>query len=77
MAREGDNDNYEYYLLIQTRSGQRIVKPNSFGQAAVIVLFLLTFQFNALLQNSRLGSIQTIKNELLYQSLNQPCTTWI
>ena len=55
MAREGDNDNDEYYILIQTRSGRRINKPNRFGQAAAIALGLLTFQCNAFLQNSRPG----------------------
>ena len=55
MAQKGDNDDYEYYVPMQTRSGQRIVKPNRFGQAAAIALGLLTFQFNDLLQNSRPG----------------------
>ena len=64
MAWEGDNYNGEYYVLIQTRSGRKIVKTNRFGQAAVISLGLLTFQLNAFLQNSRSGSIETIKNEL-------------
>ena len=77
MDQEGDNNNDEYYVPIQNRSDRRIFRPNSFGQADTISPGLLTFQFNALLKNSRLGSIQTIKNELLYQSLNQPCTTWI
>ena len=73
MDREGDNDNDEYYIPIQTRSGRRIFKPNSFGQSAAIALGLLNFQFNAFLQNSRPGSIETIKNELeMYQSLKQP-----
>ena len=52
MTREGDNDNDEYSVPIQTRSGHRIVKPNHFGQAAAIALGLLTCQFNAFLQNS-------------------------
>ena len=30
MAREGDNDNDEYYVLIQTGLNRRIVKPNFF-----------------------------------------------
>ena len=64
MAREGDNKNYEYYAPIQTISGQIIVKPNSFGQATVITLGILTCQCNAFLQNSWSGSIETIKNEL-------------
>ena len=64
MARNVDNDNYKYYVPIQTRSGRRIVKPNCFGQVATIALDLLTFKFNAFLQNSRPGSIETIKNEL-------------
>ena len=41
-----------------------IVKPNRFGQAAEIALGILTFQFNAFLQSSRPGSIETIKYEL-------------
>ena len=51
MAREGDNDNDEYYVPIQTRLGRRIVNPNCFGQSAAISLGLLNFQFNAFLQN--------------------------
>ena len=62
MAREGDNDNDEYYVLIKTRSGRIIVKPNHFGQAAAIALGLLSFPFNAFLQNSRPSSIESIKN---------------
>ena len=41
MDREGDNKNDEYYVLIQTRSDRKIVKPNSFGQATVIALGIL------------------------------------
>ena len=52
MDRGRDNANDEYYVTIQTISGQRIVKPNRFGQAAAISLGLLTFQFNAFLQYS-------------------------
>ena len=63
MDREGDNENDKYYVLIQTRSGQRIVKPNRFGQAAAISLVLLNFQWNAFLQNLQTGPIDTIKNE--------------
>ena len=44
MAREGDNENDKYYVLIQTRSGQIIVKPNRFGQVVAIALGLLNFQ---------------------------------
>ena len=44
MAREGDNDNYEYNVPIQTISGQRIGKPNRFVQAAAIALDILTCQ---------------------------------
>ena len=62
MAREGDNDNGEYYVPIQTRLGRRIVKPNRFGQEAAILLGLLTYQCNGLLQISRPGSIEAIKN---------------
>ena len=64
MAREGDNDNDEYYIPIQTRSGRRIFQPNRFVQASAIALGLLTFQCNAFLQTLRPGSIETIKNEL-------------
>ena len=62
MAQEGDNENDEYYVPIQTRSGQIIVKTNRFGQAAAIALGLLTCQCNAFLQNLRPISIETIKN---------------
>ena len=64
MAWEGDNKNDEYYVLIQTISGQRIVKPNHFGQAYTLSIGLLTCQYNAFLKKSRPGSIETIKNEL-------------
>ena len=57
MSREGNNDNDEYCVTIKTGLGRRIVKPNRFGQAAVIALGLLTYQFNDFLQNSRPGSI--------------------
>ena len=50
MAREGDNDNDEYYVPIRTRSVRIIFKTNIFGQAAAIALGLLTFQCNAFLQ---------------------------
>ena len=50
MDREGDNDNDEYYVLIQTRSGRIIVKLNRFGKAAVIALGLLNCQCNPFLQ---------------------------
>ena len=69
MDREGDNDNNEYYELIQTRSSLIIVKPNRFGQAAAISLGLLTCQCNAFLQTSLPGSIETIKNELANVSI--------
>ena len=64
MDREGDNKNDEYYVLIQTRSDRKIVKPNSFGQATVIALGILACKCNDFLQTSRPGSIETIKNEL-------------
>ena len=64
MSREGDNDNDEYYVPIQTKSGQIIVKPNRSGQTAAIALGLLNFKFNAFIKNSRPGSIYTIKNGL-------------
>ena len=60
MALEGDNDNGEYYLPIQTRAGRIIVKPNRFGQAVAIAIGLLTFKCNAFLQTSLTGSIETI-----------------
>ena len=49
MAQEGDNENDEYDVPIQTRSGIRIVNPNRFGKAAAIALGLLSFQCNAFL----------------------------
>ena len=64
MTREGNNDNDEYYVPIQTRSCRIIVNIDPFVQAATIALGLLTFQFHAFLQNSQPGSIETIKNEL-------------
>ena len=30
MDLEGDNENNEYYVPMKTRSGRRIVEPNSF-----------------------------------------------
>ena len=69
MAREGDNDNGEYYVPIQTRLGRIIVNPNGFVQSSAISLGLLTFQWNAFLQTSRPGSIETIKNELANVSI--------
>ena len=69
MVREEDNDNDEYQVPIQTRSGQRIVKTNIFGQAAAIALGVLTCQCNDLLQTSRPGSMETIKNELANVSI--------
>ena len=36
MAREGYNENDEYYITIQTLLVRRIVKANPFGQAAAI-----------------------------------------
>ena len=63
MDQEGDNENYEYYEPIQTRLGRRIVKPNRFGQEDAIEIGILNCQCNAFLQNSWLGSIETIKNE--------------
>ena len=74
MDREGDNDNDKYYVLIQTISGQRIVKPNRFGQAAAIALGVLTFQCNAILQTLQTGSIDTIKNELANVSIFKATT---
>ena len=47
MDQDIDNDNNEYYLPIQTRSGQIIVNPNHFGQAYSIALGLLTCKCNA------------------------------
>ena len=44
MAREGDNENGEYYVPIQVRSGIRIVKPNISGQEYEIALGILTCQ---------------------------------
>ena len=64
MAQEGDKYYDEYYVPIQSSTGRIIVKPNRFWQAAAIALGLLTFQFNAFLQNPRPGSIETITNEL-------------
>ena len=52
MAREGDNDNDKYFVPIKTRSGLRIIKPICFGQAAAIVLGLLTFQCTAFMKSS-------------------------
>ena len=57
MDQDIDNDNNEYYLPIQTRSGQIIVNPNRFVQAAAISLGLLACQCNAFPQNTRPGSI--------------------
>ena len=69
MARERYNDIDEYCVPIQTRSVQRIVKPNNFEQEAAIALGLLTFQSNAFLQHSQPSSIETIKNELANVSI--------
>ena len=69
MTLEGDNDNPEYFVPIQTRSGRRIVKPNRFGQAAAISLGILTFQCNAFLKTPRPGLIETIINELANVSI--------
>ena len=44
MDQEGDNDNDEYYVPMKIKSGQRIVKPNSFGQSSAIALDILTCQ---------------------------------
>ena len=55
MSQEGDDDNDEYYVLIQTISGEINVRPNRFGQASTIALGLLNFQWHAFLQNSRPG----------------------
>ena len=63
MAREGDNDNGNYYLPIQTISCQITAKTNRFVQAAAISLGILTCQCNSFLQTSVPGSIETIKNE--------------
>ena len=59
---------------MQTRSGQVIVNPNRFGQAATIVLCLLTCQCNAFLKPLRPGSIETIKNELANVSIFKSTT---
>ena len=69
MDQEGDNDNDKYYVPIQIISGQRIFKPNCFGQAAAISLGLLTFQCNTFPQTLQPGSIDTIKNELANVSI--------
>ena len=69
MARERDNNNDEYYVPIQTISSQRIVKPNSFGQASAIALDLLTCQCNAFIKTVQPGSIETIKTELANVSI--------
>ena len=69
MDWEEDNNNDEYYVPIQTRSGRIIFKPNSFGQSAAIALGLLTCQCNAFLQPSQPGAIETIKNELANVSI--------
>ena len=69
MAQEGDNDNDEYYIPIQTISGRIFVKPNQFGQATAISLGLLTCQYNDFLQTSRQGSIEDIKNESVNVSI--------
>ena len=63
MYWEVDNDNDEYYVPIQTRSGKIIVQPNRVVQEAAIALGILTCQINILLQTSWTGSIETIKNE--------------
>ena len=57
MAWEGDNENDEYYVPIQTRPGWLIVKPNRFGQATAISIGLLTCQCNDFLKTSQPGSI--------------------
>ena len=62
MSHEGDNENIEYYVPIQTRSGIMIVEPNRFRQETAIALGLLTLQCNTFLQTSRPVSIETIKN---------------
>ena len=64
MAREGDNENDEYYVPTHTISGRRVFKPNRFEKAASTTLGLLTFQCNSFPQTSRPGSIETIKNEV-------------
>ena len=69
MTREGDNENAEYYVPIQTRSCQRIFKPNCFLQASAISLGILTCQYNAFLKTSRPGLIETIKNEFVNLSI--------
>ena len=57
MAREVDNENDEYYVLIQTKLGGIIIKTNRFRQAAAIAIGILTCQCNAFLKTSRPGSI--------------------
>ena len=69
MAQEGDNGNNEYFVLIQTRLGRGIFKPNHFVQVSEIAIGLLACQCNNFLQASRPGSIETIKNELANLSI--------
>ena len=58
MTLEVDNDNDEYYVLIQTILVRIIVRSNIFGQATAISIGLLTCQWNAFLQTLRTGSIE-------------------
>ena len=69
MSRDGHNANDEYYVLIQIILGRRIVKPNRFGNAAAVSPGILTCQCKDFLQASRIGSIETIKNELANVSI--------
>ena len=64
MAQEGDNNNDEYYVPIQTKLGRIIVKPDRFRQETTIALGILTCQCNDFFQTSRPCSIEIIKNEL-------------
>ena len=69
LAQEGNNDNDEYYVTIQNRLGWSIFKPNRFGKSAAIPLGILTCKYNACLQASRPGSIETTENELTNVSI--------
>ena len=69
MDGEGDNENDEYYVPVQTIPDRIIVKPNRFGQAASTSLNILTCKYNTDLKKSRPGSIETTKNELANVSI--------
>ena len=57
MTGEGDNENDEYYIPIETIAGQRIVKPNQFGQATIIEIGIITCKCNDFLKTSQTGLI--------------------